>query len=165
MGTTSKKSASSSRRKSATRKSAKRGGEITVSKPSGSAKFFAASALRPTMVAVPSRRQAEHVASDKDEIVAQHPPVHPGRILRREFLDELGLTPYAVAKACHMPRSKLERIVRGELGISGDTAVRLGRYFGTSDRFWMNLQATYEVMKAREAIGDAINEVEPLQAA
>jgi addiction module HigA family antidote len=76
---------------------------------------------------------------------------------------ELGLTAYAIAKACKMPRSKLERIVRGELGISGDTAVRLGRYFGMSDRFWMNLQSTYEVMKARQAIGRSLDEVEPLK--
>jgi addiction module HigA family antidote len=98
-------------------------------------------------------------------IVAEHPPVHPGTILREEFLEELGLTPYAVAKACKMPRSKLERIVRGDLGISGDTAVRLGRFFGTSDRFWMNLQATYEVMKARQAIGRALEDIDPLRRA
>jgi addiction module HigA family antidote len=97
------------------------------------------------------------------EILAQHPPVHPGTILRQEFMDELGLTAYAIAKACKMPRSKLERIARGELGISGDTAVRLGRYFGTSDRFWMNLQGTYEVMKARQAIGDSLDTIEPLR--
>ena len=97
------------------------------------------------------------------EIAAQHPPVHPGTILRQEFMEELGLTAYAIAKACRIPRSKLERIVRGELGISGDTAVRLGRYFGTSDRFWMNLQSTYEVMKARQVIGSALDEVEPLK--
>jgi antitoxin HigA-1 len=97
------------------------------------------------------------------EIVAEHPAVHPGTILRQEFMEELGLTPYAVAKACKMPRSKLERIVRGELGISGDTAVRLGRYFGMSDRFWMNLQATYEVMRARQTIGAKLDEVEPLK--
>ena len=99
------------------------------------------------------------------EIVAEHPPVHPGTILREEFLEAFGLTPYAVAKACKMPRSKLERIVRGDLGISGDTAVRLGRFFGTSDRFWMNLQATYEVMKARQAIGKALEDIEPLRRA
>jgi antitoxin HigA-1 len=115
---------------------------------------------RPTTRASKKKGHAEKV-----EIVAHHPPVHPGTILRREFLDEMGLTAYAVAKACRMQRSKLERIVRGELGISGDTAVRLGRYFGTGDRFWMNLQATYEVMKAREAIGDAVLEIEPLSQA
>lgn len=106
---------------------------------------------------------ARKASANTLEIVAQHPPVHPGTILRQEFMEELGLTAYAIAKACRMPRSKLERIVRGELGISGDTAVRLGRYFGVSDRFWMNLQATYEVMKAREAIGAAIEEVEPFK--
>jgi addiction module HigA family antidote len=95
--------------------------------------------------------------------VAEHPPLHPGTILHDEFMAELGLTAYSIAKACKMPRSKLERIVRGELGISGDTAVRLGRFFGTSDRFWMNLQATFEVMKARQAIGERVNEIVPLR--
>jgi addiction module HigA family antidote len=99
------------------------------------------------------------------EIVRVHPPVHPGAILREEFMEPLGVTAYAVAKACHMNRSKLERIAREELGISGDTAVRLGRYFGTSDQFWMNLQATYEVLKARQEIGAEAAEIQPLQAA
>jgi addiction module HigA family antidote len=98
-----------------------------------------------------------------DQIVAQHPPVHPGTILRDEFMAGYALTAYGVAKALHIPRSRIERIVRGELGISGDTAVRLGRLFNTSAQFWMNLQATYEVMKARQAIGAAIEDIEPLQ--
>lgn len=96
------------------------------------------------------------------EIVATHPPVHPGAILREEFMEPMGLTAYAIAKACHVPRSKIERIAREDLGISGDTAVRLGRFFGTSDQFWMNLQATYEVLRARQEIGDAVSEIEPV---
>jgi addiction module HigA family antidote len=96
------------------------------------------------------------------EIVATHPPVHPGSILRDMFLAEYELTPYALAKACHMHRSKVERIVREDLGISGDTAVRFGRFFGNSAEFWMNLQATYEVMKARQEIGAKLNEIQPL---
>ncbi len=99
------------------------------------------------------------------EIVRVHSPVHPGAILREEFIEPLGITAYAIAKACKMNRSKLERIVREELGISGDTAVRLGRYFGTSDQFWMNLQATYEVLKARQEIGSVATEIQPLWAA
>jgi antitoxin HigA-1 len=113
--------------------------------------------LRSSEVAKKSRADAPL------EIVAEHPPVHPGTVLQQEFMRELGLTAYAIAKACKMPRSKLERIVRGELGISGDTAVRLGRYFGISDRFWMNLQSTYEVMKARQAIGKSLDAIEPLR--
>ena len=76
-------------------------------------------------------------------------------------MEPMGLTAYAIAKACKVPRSKIERIARADLGISGDTAVRLGRLFGTSDLFWMNLQATYEVLKARQEIGDAVQEIEP----
>jgi len=94
-------------------------------------------------------------------IEASHPPVHPGEILREEFMAPEGLTAYAIAKACKIPRSKVERIVREDLGISGDTAVRLGRFFGNSPQFWMNLQATYEVMKASQELGDAVNEIEP----
>ena len=59
------------------------------------------------------------------------------------------------------PEVEIERIARADLGIIGDTAVRLGRFFGTSDQFWMNLQATYEVLKARQEIGDAVHEIEP----
>lgn len=97
------------------------------------------------------------------EIVATHPPVHPGEILREEFMEPMGLTAYAIAKACKIPRSKLERIAREDLGISGDTAVRLGRFFGNSPQFWMNLQATYEVLKASQELGDAVNEIKPYQ--
>jgi len=97
------------------------------------------------------------------EIVATHPPVHPGEILREEFMEPMGLTAYAISKACKIPRSKLERIAREDLGISGDTAVRLGRFFGNSAQFWMNLQATYEVLKAGQEIGDALNEIEPFK--
>jgi antitoxin HigA-1 len=96
------------------------------------------------------------------EIVAQHPPVHPGEILREEFLVPLGLSAGRVAKACGVPRTRIERIMREELGISGDTAIRLGRFFGTTPEFWMNLQARYEVETAKLNIGSALDSIEPL---
>jgi antitoxin HigA-1 len=82
------------------------------------------------------------------EITATLPPMHPGEMLREEFIEPLGLSAGRVAKACGVPRTRIERIVSEQLGISGDTAVRLGRFFGTSPEFWMNLQARYEVLKA-----------------
>lgn len=97
------------------------------------------------------------------EIVAALPPIHPGEMLREEFLQPLGLTPYMVAKACGVPRTRIERIVREEAGITGDTALRLARYFGTTPEFWMNLQSGYEVRMAKRALGEAIRAIEPLR--
>ncbi len=86
------------------------------------------------------------------KIVATLPPMHPGEMLREEFLEPLALTPYAVAKACSVPRTRIERIAREELGITADTALRLAKFFGTSVGFWMNLQARYDVRMAERAI-------------
>jgi len=76
----------------------------------------------------------------KLRIVAKLPPLHPGEVLREEFLLPMKLSPYAVAKACGVPRSRIERIAREESGITADTALRLGRYFGIEPQFWLNLQ-------------------------
>jgi antitoxin HigA-1 len=89
------------------------------------------------------------------KIVAGLPPMHPGEMLREEFLKPMGLTPYKVAKACGVPRTRIERIAREELGITADTALRLAKFFGTSVGFWMNLQARYDVQVAvREIAAD-----------
>lgn len=93
------------------------------------------------------------------------PPLHPGEILREEFIVPYGLTAGKVAKACGVPRTRIERIVNEEKGISGDTALRLGRLFRTSPEFWMNLQALYEVQRAKQALGKEIEEIEPLVSA
>jgi addiction module HigA family antidote len=103
------------------------------------------------------------MSDDDFEIVATLPPIHPGEMLREEFLKPLELTPYAVAKACGVPRTRIERIVREETGLTGDTALRLGRYFGTTPEFWMNLQTRFEVQTAKRALGDAIKSIEPLR--
>lgn len=92
----------------------------------------------------------------------QLPPLHPGEVLREEFLVPYGLTAGKVAKACGVPRTRIERIVNEEKGISGDTALRLARLFRTSPEFWMNLQALYEVQMARQAIGKKLDDIEPL---
>src|SRR5262249_24132349 len=97
----------------------------------------------------------------KLRIVAILPPLHPGEVLREEFLVPLDLSPYAVAKACGVPRTRIERIVREELGISADTALRLGRYFGIEPQFWLNLQNRYDLETAGAAIGQALDRIPP----
>jgi addiction module HigA family antidote len=72
-------------------------------------------------------------------------PIHPGEILREEFLTPLEMTPHALAVALHVPASRINDIVLGRRALSADTAARLGRYFGTSAEFWLNLQTAYEL--------------------
>jgi addiction module HigA family antidote len=95
------------------------------------------------------------------EIIAELPPMHPGELLREEFMKPLGLTPGQVARACRVPRTRIERIVREELGISADTALRLARFFDTSPGFWINLQSRYEMRVAERAIGAEIAGIRP----
>lgn len=87
------------------------------------------------------------------------PPLHPGEVLREEFIAPYGLTAGKVAKAIGVPRTRIERIVNEETGITGDTAVRLGRFFGTSPEFWMNLQSLYEVAKAKIELGKDVGAI------
>lgn len=77
-------------------------------------------------------------------------PIHPGEILRDE-LAELGLSARAFARALHIPVNRVTQILREQRGVSADTALRLGRYFGTSAEFWMDLQSDYELRPARRA--------------
>jgi addiction module HigA family antidote len=92
-------------------------------------------------------------------------PVHPGEVLRLDFLEPLGLSPYAVAKAVGVPRTRIERLVREETPVTADTALRLGRFFGTSAQFWMNLQARHDLEIAEAAAGDALAKIEPRKTA
>ena len=73
------------------------------------------------------------------------PPVHPGEILRDEFLTPMAISVYALAEAIKAPRSRLNDIVLGRRAVTADTALRLGRYFGTSPDFWVNLQSRYDL--------------------
>ena len=93
------------------------------------------------------------------KIVATLPPMHPGEVLREEFLKPMGLTPYRVAKACGVPRTRIERIAREELGISADTALRLAKFFGTTPGFWMNLQKRYDIRVAERAIAGELESI------
>ena len=84
------------------------------------------------------------------------PPIHPGEILREEFLEPMGLSQNKVALALRVPARRIGEIVRGKCSITADTALRLGRFFGTSARFWMNLQARYDLDVAEDALGDRL---------
>lgn len=74
-----------------------------------------------------------------------HPPIHPGEILLEEFLEPMGLSQYRLAKDISVPARRINEIVHGKRGITADTALRLSRYFGTSERFWMNLQIRHDL--------------------
>ena len=88
--------------------------------------------------------------------------IHPGEILREEFLSPLGLSAGALAKATLVPRTRIERLVREELDLTPDTALRLARYFGTSPQFWMNLQSRYALEKAEDELSDTLDHFEPM---
>ena len=90
------------------------------------------------------------------------PPMHPGEVLREEFLGPMGLSAYAVAKACGLPRTLIERIAREEMGISADTALRLGKVLGTTAAFWLNLQSRYDLLTAEAELADALANIEPI---
>jgi addiction module HigA family antidote len=72
-------------------------------------------------------------------------PLHPGEVLREEFMEPFGLSSYKLAAECLIPRTRIERIVREEMGITADTALRLARYFGNSPEFWVRLQSNYDI--------------------
>jgi addiction module HigA family antidote len=89
-------------------------------------------------------------------------PVHPGEILREEYLDPLEMSVNALSKALHVPATRMNEIVRENRGITADTAIRLARYFGTSERFWLNLQTEYELRRVQISKGAQVAmEVEP----
>ncbi|MEZ0230440.1 MAG: HigA family addiction module antitoxin [Planctomycetota bacterium] len=90
------------------------------------------------------------------------PRPHPGEILEKEFMEELGLTAYRLAKCLHIPQQRLSEILRGKRGISADTALRLGRFFGTTTALWMNLQAHFDLETAEERLGRKLRAIIPL---
>jgi addiction module HigA family antidote len=83
-------------------------------------------------------------------------PVHPGEILAEEFLGPLGITQYRLAKDTSVPARRINEIVKGLRGISADTALRFAKYFGTSELFWLNLQARYDLETERDRLGDRL---------
>lgn len=88
------------------------------------------------------------------------PLIHPGEILREEFMDPLGLTPYRVALLCGIPRTRIERVVKEQTPITADTALRLARLFGNSAQFWLNLQTRYDLMTTERSTD--LSQITPL---
>src|SRR5438093_10206988 len=80
-------------------------------------------------------------------------PIHPGEVLNEEFLGPLGISQYRLAKETSVPPRRINEIVHGTRAISADTALRLARYFGTSERFWLNLQARYDLEIEKDRLG------------
>jgi antitoxin HigA-1 len=92
-------------------------------------------------------------------------PVPPGEILAHEFLEPLAITPYRLAKSIGVPQQRLGEILAGRRSITADTGLRLSRFFGMSDGFWIGLQADYDMAKARASMGDALDRITPFQRA
>lgn len=93
------------------------------------------------------------------------PPVHPGEVLFEEFLKPMNITQYRLAKDISVPPRRVNEIVLHKRGITADTALRLGRYFGTSEQFWLNLQSEYDLDVERDRLGDRLkSEVVELRA-
>lgn len=91
-------------------------------------------------------------------------PVHPGEILADD-LDELQISQSQLARALGIPRSRINQVVLRRRSIEADTALRLARFFGTSDHYWLNLQTRYDLEITRDALGDDLAKVQPLSAA
>jgi antitoxin HigA-1 len=92
-------------------------------------------------------------------------PVHPGEILYEEFLAPLALSQYQLAKEISVPARRINEIVHGQRRITADTALRLARFFGTSERFWLNLQAQYDLEVEKDRLGDTLDGIRPMSAA
>ena len=92
------------------------------------------------------------------------PNIHPGEVLLEEFLTPMGISQNALARAAGVPPRRINEIVLGKRGITADTAVRLAATLGTSEQFWLDLQADYDLEEAHRALGKAIGKIERLAA-
>lgn len=91
-------------------------------------------------------------------------PIHPGEILMEEFLEPLQVSQNRLAVAIGVPPRRINEIVHGKRRITADTALRLARYFGTTDRFWLNLQTRYDLEVKKDNLGSTLDRIEPLKA-
>ena len=91
-------------------------------------------------------------------------PIHPGEILMAEFLEPLKVSQNRLAVAIGVPPRRINEIVHGKRRITADTALRLARYFGTTDRFWLNLQTYYDLEVEKDQLGSTLDQIEPLKA-
>ena len=96
---------------------------------------------------------------------ATMPPIHPGEVLMEDYLKPLGITQHRLAVAIGVPPRRINEIVHGKRRITADTALRMARYFGTSERFWMNLQGRYDLEVERDRLIDTLDEITPLKSA
>jgi len=92
-------------------------------------------------------------------------PIHPGEILMEDFIEGFRITQNKLAVAIGVPPRRINEIVHGKRGITADTAIRLARYFSTSEEFWMNLQSHYELRLERRTLRDKVGAITPLQVA
>src|SRR5450759_2389987 len=92
-------------------------------------------------------------------------PIHPGEILMEEFLEPLQVSQNRLAVAIGVPPRRINEIVHGKRRVTADTALRLARYFGTTDRFWLNLQTRFDLEVEKDHLGNALDGIEPLKAA
>ena len=92
-------------------------------------------------------------------------PIHPGEVLLEEYLNLAGLSQHRLAVSINVPPRRINEIVHGKRGISADTALRLARFFGTSDGFWLAMQSQYDLLMQRERLGDALQAIRPYAAA
>lgn len=91
-------------------------------------------------------------------------PIHPGEILMEEFLEPLAVSQNRLAVAIGVPPRRINEIVHGKRRITADTALRLARYFGNTDRFWLNLQIRYDLEVEKDHLGNSLDRIEPLEA-
>ena len=89
-------------------------------------------------------------------------PIHPGEVLLNEYLEPLGITQNRLAIAIGVPPRRINEIVHGKRRISADTALRLARYFGTTERFWLNLQGRHDLEVERDRLTEVLEEIQPL---
>lgn len=94
-----------------------------------------------------------------------YPPIHPGEILMEDFIEAFGITQHRLSVAIGVPPRRINEIVHGKRGITADTALRLGRYFGIDPQFWLNLQSRYEIELAHDRAADEIDAIKPLEVA
>lgn len=94
-----------------------------------------------------------------------YPPIHPGEVLMEDFIEAFGITQNKLAVSIGVPPRRINEIVHGKRAITADTALRLGRFFGVSPQFWLNLQTRYELELAEDRVSEQIAAIKPLQAA
>ena len=90
-------------------------------------------------------------------------PSHPGEVLVELYLEPLGMSAIALARRLNVPRTRIERLVKGETSLTVDTAMRLSKFFGNTPEFWMNLQRAYDIARARDSVD--LSDITPLEAA